>query len=449
MSLLMFIISVIVYLCQLYFIIGGMITIGCIFATARDQLNRKPVEDYTEHDFAILLPVYHEQDIICNTIDYFSRIVPQGRNNKILIICTEREECSQETSYKTTFAVASEYISQKQLGGRVELLKAPDSYVGKVGQMNYAINWLRRNALSPEYVGVYDADSRPDPNVFRDIDWELTDRAARGEPFPAIFQQVSCYCSAAEHLRGFPGALALADAFSQTKWAIGFEYPLFKVYCAQIQRKKTRPLVYCIGHGCFVNFSYLEQIKGFPEYNKNDDLSLGYLASTLGSEVFPVPSLDYCQISPEQRTTVSQYRSWYSGSARYFQDIEHYSRIFNIHLSKYQRVIFFLQGALRNFFWAWRGVLWAICLLMALIYGNLTFLLTVIGGFVLYVTIPLTLTVCLFYRLGTLKAKQTISVLALVLTPINFIMRGIGPCLAALTKNKGGHPSRKAKRIVK
>lgn len=445
----MYIISVIIYLLQMYFIVGGIVTIGGILATARDQLNRKPDKDHMGHDLAILLPVYHEQDIICDTIDYFARIVPHRKNNKILIICTEREDCLQDASCKTTFAVAYEYILRKQLEDRIELLKAPDSYVGKVGQMNYAVKWLHQNALFPEYVGVYDADSRPDPNVFRDIDRELTDREVRGVRFPEILQQVSCYCSAAEHLSGFAGALALADAFSQTKWAIGFEYPLFKVYCAQIHRKKARPLVYCIGHGCFVNFRYLEQIKGFPEYNKNDDLSLGYLASTLESEVFPLPSLDYCQISPEQKTTVSQYRSWYSGSARYFQDIEHYSRIFNIQLPKYQKAIFFLQGALRNFFWAWRGVIWIFCLLLALISCDLSLLLTVIAGLLLYVTIPLTLTVCFFYRLGTLKAKRAVSFFALVLAPINFIMRGIGPCIAVLTQNKGGHPSRKAKRIIK
>lgn len=414
-----------------YFIVGGILTLINVFHTFSD-INKKKGEVQSQNDYySIIIPVYHENMIITDTIKYFSGF-SEGHDCEIFIVGTDREN-EQDSGHQTTIQCASEYLKRHPEIKNVTLLSAPTAFKHKVGQMNYAFSIIRNSRNIGGYIGVYDADSRPDPKTLDCLSRLLDSRSVNGRPCPAVVQQVSSYCEKSEKLRGIWGCMALADALSQTKWALGFEYPLYKLYswCCRRQ-KRVRPLIYCIGHGCFVRVSFLEKIGGFPEYNQNDDLSLGYLVSVLGEEATALPALDFCEISPDQRTTIKQYRGWYSGSARYYQDIRYYSEYYRCPLNAFQRLVFRVQGGLRNFLWAWRGMLWVLLLLCGILTGSGFLLLCVLADMVAYVILPAIATAFSLRRNGLLKIIYPRLIFTLALAPINFVIRGIGPAIASV-----------------
>lgn len=239
----------------------------------------------------------------------------------------------------------------------------------KVEKLNLALASWRPPDVDPAitYVGLYDADSFPDAATFSLIAAELGRRATSGEQPPAIFQQVSCYCRNLRSLRGPRGLVSLADAFAQTRWALGFEYQLYGRYSAATRRGQLRPLAYCVGHGCFVSLRFLDRIGGFPATSPTDDLALGYLASALGAEIAPIPALDYCEVAPDPILSMRQSRFWFSGSARFWRDLRHAWTTCPPAPSVLQRTVLYSEGFGRNAAWAGRGIGWVVTIGGALI----------------------------------------------------------------------------------
>ena len=227
--------------------------------------------------------------------------------------------------------------------------------------------WRQYHDANPAatYVGVYDADSAPDPATFAMLEKELVRRLGAAEQPPSILQQVSCYCRNMHTLTGVKGAFSLADAIAQTRWALGFEYPLYRRYSRRIGAGRIRPLAYCVGHGCFVSLDFLRRIGGFPDISPTDDLALGYLASALGAEISPVPTLDYCEVAPDPVRSMRQSRFWFSGSARFWRDLRYARQTFRPDVPPRQWVWLHLDGFGRNIAWAGRGPAWAAALVLA------------------------------------------------------------------------------------
>lgn len=430
----------------LYYVLGGLLTVVNIFRTMSGIRKAKALSDPCDVDCLIMIPAYKEDRIIGKTIQYFYDLIENSKT-MLLIVCSAREDNSQVAAVNKTWVAAQQAIQQLNQEHRVIAIKAPSSAAGKVGQMNFGLEWICSNLRVPEYIGIFDADSRPDPNVLRVLHSFLQNRTEQCRKAPEIIQQVSSYFGKAECLKGGSGVLAICDALFQTKWAIGFEYPLFRCYSRSVQKSKLRPLAYCIGHGCFVRSDYLQMIGGFPTYNKNDDLSLGYLTSVFGAEICPLPSLDVCEISPIQKMTVKQYRNWYSGSARYWKDICHYEQEFSANLSVMQKCVFFIQGGIRNVLWAWRGTLWLLLLVVGLLSGRTFFQLAGLLALVLYVWLPLTITAHTLYREEAISVKKSFLCAAIVFSPISFLIRSIGPCLASLSIGARKSEQYKAERI--
>jgi hypothetical protein len=238
----------------------------------------------------------------------------------------------------------------------------------KVGKLNHAIDqWLptyRANG-AVTYVGVYDADSLPDLAVFQQIAAEVARRSAAEEPLPAILQQVSCYCRNLPSLKGTTGLLSLADAIAQTRWALGFEFPLYAKYSKAVRSGRIRPLVYCVGHGCFVSVDFLQQIGGFPRVSPTDDLALGYVASALGAEVVPIAALDYCEVAPDPVQSTRQARFWFSGSTHFWHDLRYARRAHHPAIGSVQWAALLVDGWTRNAAWAGRAVAWTAALILA------------------------------------------------------------------------------------
>lgn len=426
------IICIVLTILSSYYIFSGLLMMIMSLKTIKEIKKANHDKIVLKNNYYIVLPVLKEQNIISQSIDYYYDLTKDEEKVRVFIITTEREddEYIGNLDY-TTYAIAKKRIDELKLGDKIILLKAPKTFGGKVGQMNYAYQQI---CLEYEkgYIGVYDIDSRPPQNIFWSIEQLIEKKKIKAD----IFQQVSSYCSGVEDLKGISGDFAIADALSQTRWAIGFEYQLYKAYYKTIQNNTLRPLIYCIGHGCFVNMKYLDKIEGFPTYNKNDDLSLGYLTSTIKGTVYPIPLLDFCQISRTALNSIKQYKFWFTGSSRFYLDIKYYISKYNANISKKQQLLFKIQGGIRNFLWAWRSNLIILNLLGSLLLNSNVNIVLSIFSILIYVTIPYYFTYLELKQINEIKLKKRVLIFAPIITILNFVIRGIGPCIAMLTNSK-------------
>jgi hypothetical protein len=322
-------------------------------------------------------------------------------------------------------------------------VQAPADAQGKVGQMNAGVSfWRSRNGDDDArnvYVGVYDADSVPDQRVFDALRRAVSSRERARAELPGVFQQVSCYCQNIDELKGFVGAISYADALAQTRWALGFEYPLYERYSRAVQSGRDRRLVYCVGHGCFVSLNLLERIGGFPTCSPNDDLALGYLASVAGIEVQPIPVLDYCDVAPDPFASIRQSRFWYLGSARFDKDIDFFRRSYGFAPSIRQRLLLHLDGRARSFFWAWRSALWLGSVIFAIAVQAWWLAALLLFAHVVYVHGGFLHTLRLLKRLPgaderlrTARLSAGSFAAAMLMSSVTFVIRGLGPMSASL-----------------
>jgi hypothetical protein len=227
--------------------------------------------------------------------------------------------------------------------------------------------------------------------------------------------------------------MQIADALAQTRWALGFEYALYEKFSSAVRRERTRPLAYCVGHGCFIRRETLLAIGLLPTQSPNDDLALGYLASALGLEICPALQMDYCEGAGDPISAIKQSRFWYRGSARFYQDIRYYEEKFAARLSRRQRFRLWVDGHARNLAWAWRGVLFLASLLWALATGTGWLIAAVVASHVLYVHWGLLVTWMALRQLARNApvevrpmTARTLALAAMTATAV-FIIRSLGP----------------------
>lgn len=424
--------SIILIMLSAYYIASGLTMLVMSLKTISEIKKAKNSKIKLKNNYYIILPVLKEQNIIADSIEYFYNLTKDEEKVKVFVITTEREDDEYRNNpKKTTYEIAKNKIKELKIKDKIILLKAPKELKGKVGQMNFAYQYIIKSEKNG-YIGVYDIDSRPPKEIFYNIEHLLKNKNTKTD----IFQQVSSYCNGIEELEGISGDFAIADAFSQTRWAIGFEYPIYKAYYNSVSKKLLRPLVYCIGHGCFVNTEYLKKIDGFPTFNKNDDLSLGYLTSTISGSIYPIPLLDFCQISRTALNSIKQYKFWFTGSSKYYSDIKYYMSKYNVELSKKQKYLFKIQGGIRNFLWAWRSNFIILNLILSICLGSNLHMILSLLSILLYVIVPYYVTYFELKSLNKMNLKIRTLVLAPIISILNFIIRGIGPCMAMITNSK-------------
>lgn len=321
----------------------------------------------------------------------------------------------------------------------------------KVAKLNRAL--ARWTGPRPDFIGVYDADSLPDLAVFDHLDADVADRRRHGVALPEVYQQVSCYCANLRSLDGRGSLLSLADAIAQTAWALGFEYPLYRRYAAAVAGGRTRPLVYCVGHGCFVAPDFLDRIGGFPSVSVTDDLALGFIASVLGAQVAPVPALDYCDVAPSPVESIRQAGYWFSGSVR-FGGVMRWARDrFPPPPGRWQWAALHGAGALRLTAWAGQGVAWIAAVALAAATGQWFLVGALVAAHVAYVQGAYLQTVWALYRLPGARAATGLDAVppwrwaaGSVAASANFVLRSLGPLAATFASGGRALPTWKQER---
>ena len=87
----------------------------------------------------------------------------------------------------------------------------------------------------------------------------------------------------------------------------------------------------------------LISVKTYPTLSeKYDELvcTAGFLEDGSWIRIYPIPLLDFCQISRTALNSIKQYKFWFTGSSKYYSDVKYYMSKYNIELSKKQKYLF-------------------------------------------------------------------------------------------------------------
>ena len=214
-----------------------------------------PRASTTQPTVALLVPLLDErayvESIVVNllSLDYDTSLL------RVVLITSEVEGDGNDS----THAVCRRAIESSN-ARNIVLLHAPvGSPQRKATQLNFALEHLA--AQPPDWVGVYDADSTPDPR-------SLTELAARArvEPWVQVFQQSPIYLNRwTERDRWMR-----AEAVLQSARSLCVEAPRIR----RSGSKQSPGYYYLIGHGQFFKYDLIAKCR-FPVEPVIDDLPLG------------------------------------------------------------------------------------------------------------------------------------------------------------------------------
>jgi len=316
----------------------GMLTTCRFVEDAYAAIDTLPDEAALEHAaaapvFVHLVPAYYEPDIVQTVSALLGSRYPHGRLHVIVATRAEEELAPHPMMPATTAEMVRRFRDglppwqQKMLTLEV----APPAEGRKAHQLNWALRpETLRAVLGDEqdpaavYVGVSDADSLPDRNVYR---WIAADvLAGRGR---AAYQGVTLSLANFERLdhRGRVCAIQQSSIFIRVSIARLINEARRVAWFARLAARRPRlarlmrPLFelgfrrsqICLGHNQFVRLDTLRALGGFPTIGATEDSTLGYALGARGILVGALPMLELVDLPETTDKMVRQNARWYKG----------------------------------------------------------------------------------------------------------------------------------------
>lgn len=318
--------------------------------------------------FIIVIPILEEKEIIFSTIEYFLAwlrpfpgsklvIVTSGKEEKI---CKEKKESARQRvvngargeiisliktdfgedlsdlenieilkqraraaidNYQTTIDVLKNFHRQEAI-----IIHNPFTSGRMAHDLNYGLKTLiERGLWHDELVGIYNADSRPDPET---LFW-LSERS-RGSGL--VFQQYGNYFGNLGSIfkKQFIGrAILFSSSVWQNRWSLGFEiFNNLKQFLFSGQtifgERFFYPLNYCIGHGLFFTKDIFER-QNFFEDTQSEDAVFGLELSYEKIRITPMPFFDLADSPNFLESLFFQKAAWFFGpfhAPRYYKKLK-------------------------------------------------------------------------------------------------------------------------------
>lgn len=282
--------------------------------------------------FLHLVPAYEEPGIATTLRALLASRYPDSRLHVVVITRQEEDRAPHPAMEASTAELVRRFRAelppwqQKML----TLLVMPGP-----GRKAHQLNWALRpehlaavlgEAYDPArtWVGVSDADSIPDRNVYR---WIAADVLTRGGR--EAYQGVTLSLANFERLdhRGRVCAVQQSSIFIRVSIArlINEERRVrwFARLAARAPRlaRTVRPLFellfrrsqICLGHNQFVRLDVLQALGGFPTSGATEDSTLGYALGARGILIAPLPMLELNDLPETTEKMVRQNARWYKG----------------------------------------------------------------------------------------------------------------------------------------
>ncbi len=315
----------------------GMLTTVGFVKRAYAELERLPSEAALEKDectpaFLHLVPAYQEPAITDTLSALLASRYPHSRLHVAVVTKEEEERSPHPAMGISTGEVVRRFRAELPPYAQKMLwhLAMPGA-----GRKAHQLNWaLRPEALreilgesfdpSRVFVGVSDADSIPDPNVYRWIAGEVL--AGRGD---VAYQGVTLSLANFDRLnvRGRICAIQQSSIFIRVSIARLINevkrVRLFERLAARLPglARLLRPAFeicfrrsqICLGHNQFVRLDVLQSLGGFSTDGATEDSTLGYALGARDILLRPMPMLEVNELPETPEKIVRQNARWYKG----------------------------------------------------------------------------------------------------------------------------------------
>lgn len=315
----------------------GMLTTCRFVDEAYARLAALPDEpaldgDATAPVFLHLVPAYQEPDIANTLRALLGSRYPHGKLHVVVVTKEEEDRRPHPGMAASTaelvrrFRAELEPWEQKMLS--VLVMPGP-------GRKAHQLNWtLRPEAVGAVlgddvdparvWVGVSDADSIPDPNVYR---WLAADIG--GHPDRRAYQGVTLSLANFDRLnvRGRVCAIQQSSIFIRVSIArlineprrirafarLSARFPRLGAWLRPVFELVFRRSQICLGHNTFVRLDTLLGLGGFPTGGATEDSTLGYALAASGVLVAPMPLIELNDLPETTEGMVRQNARWYKG----------------------------------------------------------------------------------------------------------------------------------------
>ena len=315
----------------------GMLTTCRFVERAYETLAALPDEAALERDrnapiFVHLVPAWQEPEIATTLRALLDSRYPHA---KLHVVVAAREE--EERSPHPSMEVSTAELVRRFRDGLPPWQQKMLSLVSMPGEGRKAhqLNWaLRPEVLKPlldlqydparVWIGLSDADSIPDPNVYR---WIAADLArTRGQ---LAYQGVTLSLANFDRLdvRGRVCAVQQSSIFIRVSIARLINERRRIAAFARLRTRAPRagrllrPIFelcfrrsqICLGHNQFVRLDTLQNLGGFPASGATEDSTLGYALGARGVLMAAMPMLELVDMPETKAGMVRQNARWYKG----------------------------------------------------------------------------------------------------------------------------------------
>jgi hypothetical protein len=315
----------------------GMLTTCRFVEDAYAALDALPDEAALEREpaapvFLHLVPAWEEPGIAQTLGALLASRYPHGRLH--VVVATK---ASEETAPHPAMAASTAELARRFRDGlppwQQKMLSV--SAMPGDGRKAHQLNWALRpdtlratlgEAYDPRrvYVGVSDADSLPDRNVYRWIAAQVL--AGHGAP---AYQGVTLSLAnfAGHDTRGRVCAIQQSSIFirvsiarlineaRRVRWFAGLaaRRPRLARVLRPFFELGFRRSQICLGHNQFVRLDVLQAVGGFPISGATEDSTLGYALGARGYLMAPMPMLELVDLPETTEKMVRQNARWYKG----------------------------------------------------------------------------------------------------------------------------------------
>ena len=231
------------------------------------QINKKSKK------IIIVIPVLREQKCIENTIRYFNAIT---NDIPIILITTQREIKENLLSEKTTQDIIKEKIITKYKD--VYWVNYPYTKGYMSDQLNYMIENLenilnKKIDLDKTYLALYNADSRPNENTFKEISQKIENND--------VVQQYSYCMKNYEEIKGVLRGFSIYQSNFELKTGVINSFFKSKILYTHV-----------VGHGLIINMKLLKTFGNFNTEFWCEDIYLGIQLKFNNIRITPLLTLE-------------------------------------------------------------------------------------------------------------------------------------------------------------
>ncbi len=316
----------------------GMLTTCRLVEDTYAGLPRLPEESALEREaaapvFVHLVPAFEEPEIAATLRALLASRYPHGKLHVVVATREDEERAPHPLMAASTGELVRRFraelppYQQKMLS--LQVMPGPGR---KAHQLNWAVREealraLLGDAYDPKrvYVGLSDADSLPDRNVYR---WLAADVMGPGGGGLA-YQGVTLSLANFDRLdtRGRVCAIQQSSIFIRVSiarliherrrvaWFARFSarFPSVARVARPLFALSFRRSQICLGHNQFVRLDVLQRLGGFPTSGATEDSTLGYALGADGVLMAALPLLELVDMPETTETMVRQNARWYQG----------------------------------------------------------------------------------------------------------------------------------------